>query len=63
MSSKTGQSRRRSHPKLRAALAVVLAVVLICAATFAVYVNTYYHGEPAAVQAMASDSAVSVYEN
>ena len=62
MSSEAGQPRRRSHPKLRAALAVVFAVFLICAAAFAVYVNTYYHGEPAAVQAMASDGAISVYE-
>lgn len=32
------------------------------ATVFAVYVNIYYRGEPAAVQAMASDSAVSVYK-
>ena len=62
MSSGKERSRRRSHPKLRIALAVIFAVVLICAAAFAVYVNIYYHAEPAAVQAMASDSAVSVYE-
>ena len=53
---------KRSHPKLRIALAVILTVVLICAAAFAVYVNIYYHAEPAAVQAMAPDGAVSVYE-
>ena len=53
---------KRSHPRLRIALAVVLAVVLVCAAGFAVYVNNYYHAEPSAVQAMAADSAVSVYE-
>ena len=53
---------KRSHPKLRIALAVILAAVLICASAFAVYVNIYYHAEPAAVQAMATDSAVSVYE-
>ena len=53
---------KRSHPKLRIALAVIFAVVLICAAAFAVYVNIYYHAEPAAVQAMAPDGAVSVYE-
>ena len=53
---------KRSHPRLRIALAVILAVVLICAAAFAVYVNIYYHADPAAVQAMATDSAVSVYE-
>ena len=53
---------KRSHPRLRIALAVVLAVVLICAAAFAVYVSIYYHAEPAAVQAMATDSSVSVYK-
>ena len=62
MSSEKEQSRRQSHPRLRVALAAILAVVLICAAAFAVSVNIYYHAEPAAVQAMASDSAVSVYE-
>ena len=61
MSSEIKQSRR-PHSKLRIALAVLLAVVLICAAAFTVYVNIYYHGEPAAVQAMASDDTVSVYE-
>ena len=53
---------KRSHLKLRIVPAVVLTVVLICAAAFAVYVNIYYHAEPAAVQTMAPDSAVSVYE-
>ncbi len=53
---------RRPHSKLRIALAVLLTVVLICAAAFAVYVSIYYHGEPAAVQAMASGDTVSVYE-
>ena len=53
---------KKTHPKLRIVPAVVLTVVLICAAAFAVYVNIYYHAEPAAVQAMASNSAVSVYE-
>lgn len=53
---------KKSHPRLRIALAAILAVVLICTAAFAVYVNIYYHAEPAAVQAMAPDSAVSVYE-
>ena len=53
---------KKSHPRLRIALAVVLAFVLVCAAAFAAYVNIYYHAEPAAVQAMAADSAVSVYE-
>lgn len=55
-------STKKSHPKIRIALAVILAFVLICTAAFAVYVNIYYHAEPVAVQAMASDSAVSVYE-
>ena len=55
-------STKKSHPKIRIALAVILAFVLICAAAFAAYVNIYYHAEPAAVQAMAPDSAVSVYE-
>lgn len=55
-------STKKSHPKIRIALAVILAFVLICTAAFAVYVNIYYHAEPAAVQAMAPDSAVSVYE-
>ena len=62
MIPETDQSRRRFHPKLRAVSAVILAVVLVCAAAFAVYVSIYYHGEPAAVQAMASDGVVSVYE-
>ena len=53
---------KKSHPRLCIALAVVLAAVLICAAAFAVYANIYYHAEPAAVQAMATDSSVSVYE-
>ena len=53
---------KKSHPRLRIALAVILAIVLICAAACAVYVNIYYHAEPAAVQAMAPDSAISVYE-
>ena len=53
---------KKSHPRLRIALAVILAVVLLCAATFAVYVNIYYHAEPAAVQAMAPDDTISVYE-
>ena len=61
MSSEIKQSRR-PHSKLRIALAVLLAVVLICAAGFAVYVNIYYHGEPAAVQAMASAEPVSDYD-
>ena len=61
MSSGMKQSRR-PHSKLRIALAVLLAVVLSCAAAFTVYVNIYYHGEPAAVQAMASGDTVSVYE-
>ena len=40
---------KKSHSKLRIALAVILAVVLVCATAFAVYVNIYYHAEPAAV--------------
>ena len=55
-------STKKSHSRLRVALTVILAAVLICAAAFAVYVSIYYHAEPAAVQAMAPDSAVSVYE-
>ena len=55
-------SNKKSHPRLRIALAVILTVVLICAAAFAAYVNIYYHAEPAAVQAMAPDGVVSVYE-
>ena len=55
-------STKKSHPKIRIALAVILAFVLICTAAFAVYVNIYYHAEPAAIQAMASDCAVSIYE-
>ena len=61
MSSEIKQSRR-PHSKRPIALAVLLAVGLICAAAFAAYVNIYYHGEPAAVQAMASGDTVSVYE-
>ena len=53
---------KRSHPKLRIALAVILAVILVCAAAFAVYISIYYHAESAAVQAMSPDSAVLVYE-
>ena len=60
MISETDQSRRQLYPRLCAALVVSLVAVLICAAAFAVYVNIYYHGEPATVQAMASDNAVSV---
>ena len=53
---------KKSHPRLRIALAVILTVVLFCAAAFALYVNIYYHAEPAAVQAMAPDDTISVYE-
>ncbi len=56
------QSRRQAHPKRPIALAAILAVVLVCAAAFAVYVSIYYHGEPAAVQAMTSGDTISVYE-
>ena len=35
---------KKSHPKIRIALAVILAIVLVCAAAFAVYVNIYYSG-------------------
>ena len=51
-----------SHKKLRLVLAIILMVVIVCAGVFAVYVNDYYHAEEAAVQAMAVDGAVSVYE-
>ena len=61
MSSGMKQSRR-PHSKRPISLAVLLAIVLACAAAFAVYVNTYYRGEPTAVQAMASGDTVSVYE-
>ncbi len=54
--------RPQRRPKLRIALIVVLTVVLACAAVFAVYVNDYYHAEDIAVQAMAADETVSVYE-
>lgn len=51
-----------SHKKLRLVLAIILVVVIVCAGAFAVYVNDYYHAEETAVQAMALDGAVSVYE-
>lgn len=54
--------RTFKSPRLRIASGIILAAVLACAAAFAVYVNIYYHAEPAAVQAMASAEAVSVYE-
>lgn len=60
MSAEREPPRRRSG--LRIAIAVVLAIVLVCAAGFALYVNDYYHAEPAAVQAMASNGTVSVYD-
>ena len=54
--------RTFKNTRLCIALGIVLAAILVCAAAFAVYVNIYYHVEPAAVQAMASAEAVSVYE-
>ena len=54
--------RNLKNKRLCIALGIVLAAILVCAAAFAVYVNIYYHVEPAAVQAMASAEAVSVYE-
>lgn len=51
-----------SHKKLRLVLAIILVVVIVCAGAFAVYVNDYYHAEETAVQAMAVDGTVSVYE-
>lgn len=51
-----------THKKLRLVLAIILAVVIVCAGAFAVYVNDYYRAEETAVQAMAVDGAVSVYE-
>ena len=54
--------RNNKNKRLCIALGIVLAAILVCAAAFAVYVNIYYHVEPAAVQAMASAEAVSVYE-
>ncbi len=54
--------RTFKNKRLCIALGIVLAAILVCAAAFAVYVNIYYHVEPAAVQAMASAEAVSVYE-
>ena len=53
---------KSSHQRLRIALAVILAFVLVCSAIFTVYVNIYYHAESAAVPAMIPDSAISVYE-
>ena len=53
-------SRRRTHPKQPIALAVLLAVVLVCAAAFAAYVSIYYHGEPAAVRAMAERGFLTI---
>ena len=55
-------NKKKSHPRLRIALAVILVFALTCAAAFAVYVNIYYHAESAAVPAMIPDSAISVYE-
>ncbi|MDE7243059.1 MAG: alpha/beta hydrolase [Oscillospiraceae bacterium] len=48
--------------RFRIALVIVLTAVFACIIAFAVYVNIYYHAEPAAVQAMASAETVSVYE-
>ena len=48
--------------RFRIALVILLTAVLACIAAFAVYVNNYYHAEPAAVQAMASAETVTVYE-
>jgi len=63
MSFEKKQPRRpQRRPNLRIALIVVLTVVLACAAAFAVYVNDYYHAEDIAVQAMAANETVSVYE-
>lgn len=63
MSSAQKLSRNHQrHSRLRIVLIAVLAAVLAGAAAFMVYVSIYYHGEPAAVQAMASNETISVYE-
>lgn len=62
MSMERKQSHYQKNLRLRMILAVVLAIIFAGAVAFAVYVNTYYHGESAAVQAMASDEVIAVYE-
>ena len=62
MSMERNQSHRQKDLRLRMILAVVLAIIFVSVVTFAVYVNTYYHEGPAAVQAMASDGVIAVYE-
>lgn len=63
MSSAQKQLRsHQRHSRLRIVLNAVLAAVLAGTAAFMVYVSIYYHGEPTAVQAMASNETISVYE-
>ncbi len=61
-SGKTSERRRTIHKRAWLVLSVILAVVIVCAAAFAAYVSAYYHADEAAVQAMAPNEAVAVYE-
>lgn len=56
----TRQQANVRRKKTYAAIAVILAIILLCVIGCAVYVGDYYHVEEAAVQAMASDSHITV---
>jgi len=61
-SDKTSQRRKPIHKRSWLVLSIILAVIVVCAAAFAAYVSAYYHADEAAVQAMAPNEVVSVYE-
>ena len=48
--------------RIYAVVAVILAIILLCGISCAVYVSDYYHAEEAAVLAMASDGHITVSE-
>lgn len=56
----TRQQANVRRKKTYAAIAVILAIILLCVIGCAVYVGDYYHAEEAAVQAMASDDHITV---
>ena len=46
--------------RIYAVVAVILAIILLCGISCAVYVSDYYHAEEAAVQAMARNAASNI---
>lgn len=56
----TRQQANVRRKKTYAVIAAILAIILLCVIGCVVYVGDYYHAEEAAVQAMASDSHITV---